>query len=202
MFNTTTFQVASETTVMSHHFARLRIMYFFKYFNRDDRESWAHICETIAGMPNLHTLHMHLCHTSEFHHEHHKKQESGGSQQAPQNSSSNLAEPEPISEKFILNSLYQIEQVTEFKVELEPRWRSKGFILPTGHSNAPFRLICEYAEDVEARREKKEQEQRERLRIRQREQDEEYRREMELKNADELEKKAQEMVQAYQSLSG
>ena len=202
MFNTTTFQVASETTVMSHHFARLRIMYFFKSFDRDDRESWAHICETIAGMPNLHTLHMRLCHTSEFHHEHHKKQERGGSQQAPKLSSSNPEEPDPISEEFILNSLYQIEQAKDFKVELEPRWGSKGFTLPTGHSDAPFRLICEYAEDVEARREKIEQEQRERLRIRQREQVEEYRLKVERKNADELERKAQEMVQAYQSLSG
>ena len=202
MFNTITYQVASETTVMSHHFVRLRMMYFFKHFNRDDRESWAHICETIAGMPNLHTLQMHLCSTSELPHEHHKKQKSGGSQQAPRNSSSNLEEPDPISEEFILNSLYQIAQVKDVKVELEPRWRSKGFILPTGHSNAPFRLMCEYAEDVEARREKKEQEQRERMRIRQREQAEEYRLEMEQKNADELERKAQEMVQAYQSLCG
>ena len=202
MFNTITFQVASETTVMSHHFARVRMMYFFKYFYRDDRESWAHICETMAGMPNLHTLHMRLSHTSEFHHEHHKKQKRGGSQQAPKQSSSNPEEPDPISEEFILNSLYQIKQVKDFKVELEPRWGSKGFSLPTGHSDAPFRLICEYAEDVEARREKEEQEQRERLRIRQREQVEEYRLKVEQKNADELERKAQEMVQAYQSLSG
>ena len=185
---------------MSHHFARLRIISFWHVFDRDDRESWAQLCKTIAGMPILHTLHMKLFSTSRTYHEHHKKQESGGSHQAPQNSSDSPKEPGPISmEEFILNSLYQSEQVKEFKVQLEPRSRRSGFRVPLGHSNAPFKLICEYEEDVQARNKQLQQEQRDRELMKR--QEEAEKRIMAQEEADrlrfEMEQKAQDVVQSF-----
>ena len=78
--------------------------------------------------------------------------------------------------------------------------------MPKRHSNAPFKLICEYAEDVKARWEKEEQEQRERQLMKQQEEAEEQRLREAQRKADklrfELEQKAQEIVQSYQSSSG
>ena len=189
---------------MPHHFARLRIMYFWKFFDRDDRESWAHLCKTIGGMTNLRTLHMRLFETSTTYHDDHAKHRSGGLRHFPQKLFGSPKEPDPISEEFILDSLYQIKQVGKFKVELDER--EKDLAMPEVRSNAPFKLICEYTEDVKARWEKRAQEQRERQLMKQQEEAEERRLRKAQEEADrlrfELEQKAQEIVQSYQSYSG
>ena len=133
---------AASTEIMPHHFARLRMMDFWKSFSRDDRESWAHLCKTIAGMTNLHTLHMTLCSTSIPYHDYHANHRSGGLRHFAQKFFDSPKEPVPISEEFILNSLYQIEQVEEFEVELwDARYRLSA--VSKRHSNAPFKLIWE-----------------------------------------------------------
>ena len=178
---------------MPHHFARLRIMDFWKFFGRDDRESWAHLCKTIAGMTNLHTLHMQLFYTSTTYHDDHETHRSGGLRHFPHKFFGSPKKPDPISEEFILHSLYQIEQVEVFEVELDARYR--GSAVPKAHSKAPLKLIWVYKEDVEARVEKKEKEEAEERRLRKAQ-----------GKADRLrfalEQKAQEIVQSYQSFSG
>ena len=189
---------------MPHHFARLRIMDFYTSFSCDDRESWAHLCKTIAGMTHLHTLHMALYSTSTTYHNDHEKHRRGGLRQFPQKFLGSPREPDPISEEFILNSLCQIRQVKEFEVRLDNR--SRGSAMPQRHSDAPFKLICEYEEDVRARWEREEQEQHKRQLMKQQEKAEEHRLREAQRKADklrfELEQKAQEIVQSYQSSSG
>lgn len=191
--------------IMPHHFAQLRQIYFHMNFYREDREFWTHLCKTIAGMTNLRTVHMRLSSTSKTYHDDHEEQRSGGLRHFSQKFFGSPKKPVPISEEFILNSLYRIEQVRNFEVQLDARCRSKGFKVPVGHSNAPFKLICEYTEDVNARIEKEEQEQRERRLIKQQQEDEERRLEKAQRKADrlrfELEQKAQEIVQSYQSFA-
>ena len=117
----------------------------------------------------------------------------------------------PYRENFILDSLYQIKQVRKFKVELDGR--EKGLAMPEVRSNAPFALICECAEEREARLEKSRQEERERQwikqqeeQIRRQEEAEKHRLLMVQRETDRLrseqERKADEIAQSYQSVPG
>ena len=168
-------------------------MDFWNSFDRDDRESWAHLRKTIAGMTKLHTLHMRLFDTSTTYHDDHEKHRSGANRHFPHKFFGSPKKPDPISEEFILHSLYQIEQVEVFEVELDAR--HKGSAVPKAHSKAPFKLIWEYREDVVAGMEKKEKEEAEERRLRKAQ-----------GKADrlrfKLEQKAQDIVQSYQSFPG
>ncbi|KAK0507997.1 hypothetical protein JMJ35_009886 [Cladonia borealis] len=131
-------------------------------------------------------------------------QKSCRSHRALRISSGSPEEPKPLSmEEFILNSLYQIEQVKEFTVRLEPRCRRFGHRVPLGHSNAPFKLICEYEEDLRARNEQLRQEQRDRELMMWQEEEEkrEEKRIMAQEEADrlsfEMEQEAEDVVQYF-----
>ena len=110
----------------------------------------------------------------------------------------------PVSEEFILDSLYQIEQVKDFVVELDDRWGNVE--MPKVHPNAPFKLICEFGEVRRARREKEEQEKHERKLMAHQKAAEEQRLRKAQREAErlrfELERKAQEIVESYQLFSG
>ena len=155
---------------MPHHFARLRIMELFRHFDRDDKERWACYCKIIAGMTNLRDLYMRLSDTSKTYEdirEHHRRDD------LPHFLREIIPSPRytaPISEMFILDSLYQIKQVRKFTVRFDER--EKGQAKPEVRSDSPFTLICEYAEEREereARLEKRRQEERERWSIKQQE---------------------------------
>ena len=119
-------------------------------FGPGDREDWAELCEAIAGMTKLRTLRMRLYSTSATYPDEHEKQRSGALRRFSQNFFGRPKDPEPMSEEFILDSLYQIDQVREFEVKLDDRWR--GSAVPEGQFNAPFKLIWEYEDDKRARR--------------------------------------------------
>lgn len=110
----------------------------------------------------------------------------------------------PVSEEFILDSLYQIEQVKEFVVKLDDRWGDDE--LPKVQLDAPFKLICKSREVKRARLEKEEQEQSERKLMEKQEAAKERRLIKAQREAErvrrELEQKAQEIVESYQSFSG
>ena len=188
---------------MPLHFARLRIMDFCTS-SYGVRESWTQLCKTIAGMPNLHTLDMRLYGTIQTYHYNREKHWSDDLRHFSQKVFHSPKDVLPISEEFILNSLYQIEQVKVFEVRLEDRGR--GMAMPQVRSNAPFKLICEYAADRKARLERKEQEERERQLMKQQEEAEERRLRKEQERADrhrsELKQKAQDIAESYQSFSG
>ena len=160
-----------------HSFERLRIMDFFRHFSRDDKELWARFCNTVAGMTNLCDLRMRLYDTSKTYEdirETHRRDE------LPRPTRKIIYSPNytgPISEDFILDSLYQIKQVRKFTVEFDDR--EKGQAMPEVRSDSPFTLICEYAEERMARLEKSRQEERERQQIKQ--QEEQIRRDKETK---------------------
>ena len=205
IFRPESLSVAS-TKIMPHHFARLRIMDFSHSFGPNDREDWAYLCKIIAGMTNLHTLYMSLHYTATTYDDDHEKHRSAGLRHIAQKFFGNPKIPDPISEEFILDSLYQIQQVKKFEVQLDDRYKGTGVPVPTGHSNAPFKLICEYAEDVDARNKQLQQERRERESIKRQEEAEKRRLIMAQREADrlrfEMEQKAQDIVQSYQSFSG
>lgn len=147
----------ASTKIMPHHFAQLRIMDFSKTFDRDDREDWIKLCKTIAGMTELRKLDMLLHDTSKTYDDDRGKDRSGGSRCLKRQV---FGSPVPVSEAFILDSLYQIEQVKEFVVELDDRWGNVE--MPKVHPNAPFKLICEFGKERWARRDKEQQEEHER----------------------------------------
>ena len=184
---------AASHKIIPHHFAQLRILDFHKSFHRDDRKPWTQLCKTIAGMPNLRNLKMHLHNTSKRHDDDRKKYQVG-----------QRVFSIPVTEEFILDLLYQIEQAKEFVVELDDRWGDAQ--VPKVQPNAPFKLICEFAEDRKARRDKEEKEERERRVMEKQRVAEEHRLRKARREAErarrELEQKAQEIVESYQSLSG
>ena len=185
---------------MPHHFAQLRIMDFSKSFGRDDREDWTQLCKTIAGMTKLRKFDMLLHNTSETYDDNREKHRSGGLRRLHRQIFGRPKVSVPVSEEFILDSLYQIEQVKEFVVELDDRWGNDE--MPKVRSNAPFKLICESGEDRIARREKKEQEEHERKLMQHRKAAEEHRLRKAQRDAERLERKAQEIVESYQPFSG
>ena len=145
---------AAYCYVIPNHFARLRIMDLIENFGfrRPNREDWADLCMTIARMPNLRNLYMRLEYTSELYEEIRKKHRRDD---LPHFTKKIIPSPRytaPISEKFILDSLYQIKQVREFNVRLDAR--KKGQAKPEVRSDSPFTLLCESAEEMEARRER------------------------------------------------
>ncbi len=195
IFRTDSFWAASRE-IMPHQFARLRIMDFCETFSHKDRKSWTQLCKAIAGMTNLHTLHMTLLNTSRNYDDNREKHWSDGLRQFSQKVFHSPKDSVPISEEFILDSLYQIMQVKEFEVALDDRWR--GLAMPEVRSNAPFKLICEYSEDKIARRDREEQEQREeeakKCRLREAQREADRLREKAQREADGLRKKAGEIV--------
>ena len=190
----------ASTEIMPHHFAQLRIMDFSKSFGRDDREDWTQLCKTIAGMTKLRKFDMLLHNTSETYDDNREKHRSGGLRRLHRQIFGRPKVSVPVSEEFILDSLYQIEQVKEFVVELDDRWGNDE--MPKVRSNAPFKLICEFGEDRIARREKKEQEEHERKLMQHRKAAEEHRLRKAQRDAERLERKAQEIVESYQPFSG
>ena len=190
---------AASNKIIPHHFAQLRILDFHKSFHRDDRKTWTQLCKTIAGMANLRNLKMRLHKTSTRHDDDRKKYQGGGLRYSSQEVFSI-----PVTEEFILDLLYQIEQVKEFVVELDDRWGDAQ--MPKVQPDAPFKLICEFGEDRIARRDKREQEERERRVIEKQKAAEEHRLRKARREAErvkrELERKAQEIVESYQPFSG
>ena len=194
----------ASTKIMPHHFAQLRIMDFSKSFARDDREDWTQLCKTIAGMTNLRKLDMLLHKTSRTYNDDREKHRSGGLRLMHQKIFGSAKISAPVSEEFILDSLYQIKQVKEFVVELDDRW---GIVeMPKVQPNAPFKLICEFGEDRIARRQKEEQEEHKHKLMVQQEAAKKRRLIKAQREAEklrfELGRKAQEIVESYQSFSG
>ena len=190
----------ASTEIIPHHFAQLRIMDFCKSFGRDDREDWIQLCKTIAGMTKLRRLYMRLRNTSETYDDDREKHRGGGLRRLHRQIFGSTKVSVPVSEEFILDSLCQIEQVKEFVVELDDRWGHDE--MPKVHSNAPFKLICEFGEDRIARRDKKEQEEHERKLMQHQKAAEEHRLRKTQRDAARLERKAQETVESYQPFSG
>ena len=195
---------AASTYIMPHHFAQLRILDFYKSFYRDDRKTWTQLCKIIAGMVNLRNLKMRLSNTSRSYDNDRKKYQGGGLRYSCQKVFGWQIVSIPVSEEFILDLLYQIEQVKEFVVELDDRWGDVQ--MPKVQPDAPFKFIREFGEDRKARRDKKEQEERERKLMEQHKAAEERRLRKARREAKrvrrELEQKAQEIVESYQPFSG
>ncbi|KAK0508044.1 hypothetical protein JMJ35_009933 [Cladonia borealis] len=165
-----------------HSFERLRVIDFDQHFRRDDKELWARFCNTVAGMTNLCDLRMRLYDTSRTYEdirETHKKDKLDRCTRKIVYSPNYTG---PISEDFILDSLYQIKQVRKFMVEFDDR--EKGQAMPEVRSDSPFTLICEYAWVRKARLEKSRQEELERQQIKQ--QEEQTRRDKEIKKQRQL----------------
>lgn len=191
----------ASTKIMPYQFGRMRIMDFSKDFFRDDRKYWTQLCKAIAEMTSLRKLNMLLHETSKNYNDDREKDRRSGVRLLHKKV---FGSPVPVSEEFILDSLYQIKQVKEFEVKLDDR--RDDLAMPEVHSNAPFRLICEYRKDKEARLKKEEQEWHERELTEQQEAAEKRRLIKAQRQAErlrlELERKVQEIVESYPSFSG
>ena len=80
-------------------------MDIYKTFCCDDRESWTHLCKTLAGMTNLRKLYMQLLKTSTTYDDDHEEHWSGGFRGYHGKIFFSPRDPVPISEQFILDSL-------------------------------------------------------------------------------------------------
>ena len=124
-------------------------MDYFKHVRRNEKEHWACFCKTVAGMTNLRILYMRLYDTSKTYEDIRGKHWRDELPHFTQKIFSSPVYRDPISETFILDSIYQIKQVREFTVEFDKR--EKGQAKPEVRSDSPFTLICDTAKERKAR---------------------------------------------------
>ena len=113
--------LAAYTKIMPHHFARLRIIDFSYRFDHDNKEQWPYLCKIVGGMTNLRNLCMRLHDTWIVYEDVREKHWRDDLPPFTQKIIPSPKYKDHISEKFILDSLHQITQVCNFKVEWDVR---------------------------------------------------------------------------------